>query len=57
MSDLDQIDHAVEVLGTTDLVLLHTTSTYPTALEELNLRVMAVLETGTSCPSDTPGTR
>ena len=43
MSDLDQIDHAVEVLGTTDLVLLHTTSTYPTALEKLNLRVMAVL--------------
>ena len=40
MSTVDQIDHAVEVLGRQDLVLLHATSTYPSNLEELNLRVI-----------------
>lgn len=29
MSTLEQIDHAVEVLGTEDLIILHCTSTYP----------------------------
>ncbi|MGE0039767.1 MAG: N-acetylneuraminate synthase family protein [Vicinamibacterales bacterium] len=43
MSTLEQIDHAVEVLGTDDLVLLHTTSTYPSAADELNLRTMETL--------------
>lgn len=37
MSTLAEIDHAVEVLGTQDLILLHCTSTYPAANEELNL--------------------
>ena len=37
MSTLEQIDHAVEVLGTHDLVLMHATSTYPSRSEELNL--------------------
>jgi N-acetylneuraminate synthase len=37
MSSLEQIDHALEVLGTEDLVLMHTTSTYPSAIDELNL--------------------
>ena len=37
MSTIEQIDHAVEVLGTKDLILMHTTSTYPSKLEELNL--------------------
>jgi N-acetylneuraminate synthase len=40
MSTLEQIDHSVEVLGKRDLVLLHTTSTYPSGLTELNLRVI-----------------
>ena len=40
MSTIEQIDHAVDVLGRHDLVLLHTTSTYPSKLEELNLRVI-----------------
>jgi N-acetylneuraminate synthase len=44
MSSLEQIDRAVQVLGRTDLVLMHTTSTYPSALEELNLRVIPALE-------------
>ena len=29
MSTLEQIDHAVEVLGKKDLILLHACSTYP----------------------------
>ncbi len=40
MSSLEEIDHAVEVLGTDDLILLHCTSTYPGAPEELNLKVI-----------------
>ena len=43
MSTLEQVDHAVEVLGTKDLVLMHTCSTYPSAYEELNLRVIPAL--------------
>lgn len=37
MSTLEEIDHAVEVLGTQDLVILHCTSTYPAEDHELNL--------------------
>ena len=44
MSSLDQIDHAVDLLGKKDLVVLHTTSTYPAFYEELNLRVIPVLK-------------
>lgn len=43
MSSLEQIDHAVKILGKTDLVLLHSCSTYPAYYEELNLRVIPVL--------------
>lgn len=43
MSTVEQIDHAVEVLGTSDLVLLHCTSTYPCKVEELNLRAIQTL--------------
>lgn len=44
MSTLEQIDHAVEVLGTEDLILLHCTSTYPSENEELNLRAIQTLK-------------
>jgi len=37
MSSLEQIDRAVDVLGREDLVIMHTTSTYPSSVEELNL--------------------
>lgn len=40
MSTLEQVDHAVEVLGTDNLVLLHTTSAYPAKLEDLNLTMI-----------------
>jgi N-acetylneuraminate synthase len=43
MSTIEEIDQAVEVLGRDDLVLLHTTSTYPSAVEELNLRAIETL--------------
>jgi N-acetylneuraminate synthase len=43
MSTLEQIDQAVEVLGKRDLVLMHTTSTYPAYYEELNLKVIPAL--------------
>jgi N-acetylneuraminate synthase len=44
MSTIEQIDHAVEVLGKQDLILLHTCSTYPAEYEELNLRVIPDLQ-------------
>jgi len=40
MSSLEQIDHALAVLGSQDLVLLHCTSTYPSKNQELNLKVI-----------------
>ena len=40
MSTYAEIDHAVEVLGKDDLVLMHTTSTYPAKYEQLNLRAI-----------------
>src|SRR5579864_4211225 len=43
MSTMEQIDHAVYVLGTEDLVLLHACSTYPAYYEEINLRVIPEL--------------
>jgi len=43
MSTLEEIDHALEVLGKEDLLLMHTTSTYPSAYEELNLRAIPAL--------------
>lgn len=43
MSNLAEIDHAVEVLGTTDLIILHATSTYPSNYDELNLKVIPEL--------------
>lgn len=37
MSDLNIIEHAVEILGTDNLIIMHCTSTYPSKPEELNL--------------------
>jgi len=44
MSSLDEIYHAVQVLGRNDLVILHSCSTYPANYDELNLRVIPVLQ-------------
>ncbi len=43
MSTLEEIDHAVDVLGKDDLFLLHACSTYPALYEELNLRAIPTL--------------
>ena len=43
MSSLEEIDHAVEVLGTKDLILLHAVSTYPAHYDEINLRAIPAL--------------
>jgi len=50
MSTVEQIRHAVEVLGEDDLVILHCTSTYPGADEELNLKVIPWFKEQFSCP-------
>lgn len=44
MSTLEQIDRAVEVLGTDNLVILQATSTYPLPAEEANLRTITTLK-------------
>ena len=44
MSTIEQIDHAVDILGKKDLVILHACSTYPAYYEELNLKVIDVLQ-------------
>ncbi|MEX1248201.1 MAG: N-acetylneuraminate synthase family protein [Anaerolineales bacterium] len=43
MSTTDQIKAAVDVVGTKNLILTHTTSTYPCEPEELNLRMIHTL--------------
>jgi N-acetylneuraminate synthase len=43
MSTYAEIDHAVDVLGKKDLVLMHTTSTYPANYDELNLRAIPTM--------------
>ena len=43
MSTLEQVDHAMEILGKDNLVLLHACSTYPSYYNEINLRVIQTL--------------
>jgi N-acetylneuraminate synthase len=43
MCTMEQIDHAVQVLGTEKLVILHTTSAYPAKVGDLNLRMIPML--------------
>ncbi|MDH2429553.1 N-acetylneuraminate synthase family protein [Sphaerisporangium sp. TRM90804] len=43
MSTLEEIDAAVEILGTDRLVMMHATSTYPLPPEEANLRAIVTL--------------
>ncbi len=44
MSTMQQIRHAVEVLGSANIVLCHATSTYPAKTGELNLRMINTLQ-------------
>ncbi len=50
MSTMEQIIHAVSILGENNLILYHCTSTYPTNADEANLRVIETLRKEFSCP-------
>jgi N-acetylneuraminate synthase len=50
MSSIEEIDHAVEILGHDNLVILHCTSTYPSQITELNLRCIETLRKRYSVP-------
>ena len=50
MSSMEQINAAVALLGTKQLLLAHATSTYPCAKEELNLRMITKLREMFDCP-------
>ncbi len=43
MSTYQEIDHAIDVLGKQDLLVMHSCSTYPAYYEELNLRVIPTM--------------
>jgi N-acetylneuraminate synthase len=43
MSSMEEVEHAVRVLGRGELILLHSCSTYPAYYEELNLRIIPML--------------
>lgn len=50
MSTMEEIRHAVKILGEDNLVLFHCTSTYPTDHNQINLRVIETLKKEFSCP-------
>lgn len=50
MSTIEEIQHAVDVLGTDDLVLYHCTSTYPSEHKEINVRAIETLRKMFDCP-------
>jgi N-acetylneuraminate synthase len=50
MSTMAQIDKAIALLGTRDLIIAHSTSTYPCPLGELNLRMIQTLRARFDCP-------
>ncbi len=50
MSTMEQIQSAVELLGIENILINHTTSAYPCAPEELNLRMIQTLHESFTCP-------
>jgi len=44
MADMPIIEHAIEVLGKDELIVLHCTSTYPCKVKELNLKGIITLK-------------
>lgn len=50
MSQDEQIDAAVKVVGLENLILTHTTSAYPCDPQELNLRMLETLRKRYACP-------
>ena len=50
MSTLEQVHHAVDLLGPDRLVLAHSTSVYPSKVDILNLRLIQNLQQEFDCP-------
>ena len=50
MSSLDQIRAAIDFLGTSKLVIVHSTSSYPCSTDDLNLRMIETLRREFPCP-------
>lgn len=50
MSTMEQIEKAIDVLTTDNLILLHCTSTYPCKPDELNLNMIETLKKKFDCP-------
>jgi N-acetylneuraminate synthase len=50
MSTMHQIEAAVGLLGTGDLLITHATSTYPCPFGELNLRMIETIRSRFDCP-------
>ena len=50
MSTMEQIRHAVSIVGEDNLVLYHCTSTYPSNAEETNLKVIENFKKEFDCP-------
>ena len=50
MSTMEEIRHAVSILGEDNLVIFHCTSTYPSNTEEMNLRVIETFKREFDCP-------
>lgn len=55
MSTIEQIDKAVETLGTENLIIMHATSTYPLPPEEANLRMIPTLSKRYGVPTGYSG--
>ena len=50
MSTMEEICHAIDVLGKDDLIIYHCTSTYPSNAEETNLLAIKSFKTEFDCP-------
>lgn len=50
MSTMEEIRHAIGVIGEENVAVLHCTSTYPSRPEELNLRMIQTLSEEFDCP-------
>lgn len=50
MSTMEEIQTAVDILGLENLIICHTTSSYPCPPEELNLRMIPQLQSLYDCP-------
>ena len=50
MSTMEEIEHAMEILGEENTILYHCTATYPSNSEEINLNCIKTLKEKFSCP-------